>query len=238
MMITIMILTTIIAGAIQGITGFGGSIVMMMVLPTMYALPQGAGISTAICIFLNLSMLFMYRKYIDFKKVILPSILYMVVCSIAIYFSTNINQELMKKVFGIFLIILAIYYLFIQKGDPRKKLSLTTSLFCIIASALCDAFFGIGGPLMVLYFLSQTHNTHEYLGTIQSFFFVNTVYNTCFRFYNGILGVEHLSIIGIGIIGILIGSFIGNKIVDKLDGVLIKKLTYFMIGISGFINLF
>ena len=103
---------------------------------------------------------------------------------------------------------------------------------------MCDGLFGIGGPLMVLYFLSQTHNTHEYLGTIQTFFFINCTYNTCFRIVNGILGINHIFIMCIGVIGITVGGLIGNKVVDRLDGMLIRKLTYIMIGISGLINLF
>lgn len=238
MNIMIIILTTIVAGLIQGVTGFGSGIVMMMVFPMLFALPQSAGLSSAIGIFLNLSMVYTYRKHINFKKIIPPAILYIVVCSISIYYSTMFDQDIMKKVFGIFLVILAIYYLFIQKGDSKKTLSLPVSVFCIVVSAICDGLFGIGGPLMVLYFLSQTHNTHEYLGTIQTFFFINCTYNTCFRIVNGILGINHIFIMCVGVIGIIIGGLIGNKVVDRLDGMLVRKLTYIMIGISGLINLF
>jgi hypothetical protein len=229
--------TAFIAGIIQGVTGFGSSLVLMMVLPMMFALPQSAGISTAICICLNAQMLFMYRKHVDLKKIIPPAILYIAVCSVVIRFSTTVNQAMMKKVFGLFLIVLAIYYLFINKDGERKKIGLALSLFCIVVSATCDGLFGIGGPLMVMYFLSTTHNTHEYLGTIQTFFCINCVYNTLFRIYNGILLPEHLKYIGIGMVGIFIGGFIANKIVDKLDGVMLRKLIYIMIAISGIINI-
>jgi hypothetical protein len=237
MELSLIVGAAILAGIIQGVTGFGSGIVLMMVLPMMFALPQSAGISSAICICLCAQMVYMYRKYVNFKKIILPSILYLIVCSIAIRFSTIVDQVLMKKVFGIFLIVLAIYYLFINKNNDRKKIGIALSIFCIVVSALCDGLFGIGGPLMVMYFLSTTHNTHEYLVTIQTFLCINCVYNTIFRICNGILLPEHLLYIGIGIIGIIIGGFIANKLVDKLDGVLIRKLIYIMIGISGIINI-
>jgi hypothetical protein len=237
MELSLIVGAAILAGIIQGVTGFGSGIVLMMVLPMMFTLPQSAGISSAICICLCVQMVYMYRKYVDFKKIILPALLYIVVCSISIRFSTVVDQAIMKKVFGVFLLVLAIYYLFIYKEGTRKKLGLGLSLFCIVASAMCDGLFGIGGPLMVLYFLSTTHTTHEYLGTIQTFFCINCIYNTIFRIANGILTVNHLLYIGIGIIGIIIGGFIGNKIVDKLDGMMLKKLTYIMIGISGIMNL-
>lgn len=231
----VIIAIALLAGIVQGVTGFGSSIVMMMIFPNVFSLLQAAGISTAICIFLNLTMVFHYRKYISFKKVIPPAILYIIICSFTIHLATLVDQVLMKKVFGIFLILLAIYYLFIDKGD-RKKLSLAVSVICIVVSAICDGLFGIGGPLMVLYFLSQTHNTHQYLGTISLFFMINCIYNTCFRIYTGILLPIHLSFIAVGVIGIVIGGSLARLVVDKLDGVMLRKLTYMMIGISGIIN--
>ena len=225
------------AGVVQGITGFGSGIVMMMILPMFFSLPQSAGISTAICMFLNISMVYTYRKSVNFKKVIIPSLCFLLICSTTIYFSTMFDQVLMKKILGIFFIVLSIYYLFINKSNDRKKLSLSVTVLFILISAICDGLFGIGGPLMVIYFLSQTHNTHEYLGIIQSFFLVNCIYNTGFRIMNGILLPEHLMLIGIGAISIMIGGMIARKVVDKLDGMVIRKLTYIMIGISGIINL-
>lgn len=233
----IIMFTACLAGIVQGVTGFGSGIVLMMMLPMYFALAQSAGISTAICIFLNITMVYTYRKSINFKKILPPAILYIAICSCTIYLSTSIDQVLIKKIFGIFLMILSIYYLFIQKNNEKKKLSLFISLICIVVSAICDGLFGIGGPLMVLYFLAQTDNTYEYLGTIQTFFLINCIYNTIFRIYRGILLIEHLPLILMGVFGIIIGGLIANKIVNKLDGMMIKKLTYVMIGISGLINI-
>lgn len=234
----LIILTAMLAGIIQGITGFGAGIVMMMLLPMYFPLPQSAGISTAIISVLCLSMVYIYRKHICLEKILGPSILYLIICSLTIYFSTMADQILMKKVFGLFLIILACYYLLINKNDERKKINLAFSLFCIVISAICDGLFGVGGPLMVVYFLSCSHHTHEYLGTIQTFFCINSLYNTTFRVIHGILGLEHLAYIIMGIGGIIIGGFIASRIVDKLNGYIVRKLTYMMIGISGIINLF
>ena len=90
---------------------------------------------------------------------------------------------------------------------------------------------------MVLYFLNQTTDTQEYLGTIQTFFLVNSIYMFIFRLINGIIGLEHILPIACGMIGIGTGLYFANKIVDQIEGQVIKKLTYFMIGVSGIINL-
>lgn len=231
-------LAAVVAGIVQGVTGFGAGIVMMMILPSLFNnIPQSAGVSTAICSILCIQMAYMYRKHIDIKKIVGPAVIYLIVSSIAMYFAPMVNQVLMKKILGVFLIVLSIYYLFINKSNERKKLGLFVSLFCIVVSGLCDGLFGVGGPLMVLYFLSTTHNTHQYLGTIQAFFTMNCLYNTGFRIIRGILLPEHIIYIVLGMVCIILGGLIANKLVDKLDGNMVRKLTYVMIGIAGISNL-
>ena len=53
---------------------------------------------------------------------------------------------------------------------------------------------------------------------------------------NGLLPFDAISYILIGIVGVLSGLVIANKIVERINGELLKKLTYCLIGISGIIN--
>lgn len=228
-------LIALCGGILQGVTGFGAGVVMMMVLPSFFPLNQAAGVSCAIAIVLCLSVAVRYRSYIQVKKVIWPAILYVAVSSISITFSTMVDQAVMKKVFGVFMILLSAYYLFLNKNQ-EKKLGLLTSMVFIAVSGACDGLFGIGGPLMVVYFLGQTSSKEEYLGSIQTMFLVNLVYGTFLRMYNHILTPLHLPYIGMGMVCILVGFVIANRIVDRLNGEKIKKITYVVIGISGALN--
>ena len=235
MMYAVIGLTALCAGILQGVTGFGAGIIMMMVLPSFFVLNQAAGVSCAIAAILSLSMCLRYRKYVQIRKVIWPAILYVAVSSVSIVFSAKVNQAMMKKVFGVFMMFLSVYYLFFNKGQG-KKLNPLVSMVFIAVSGVCDGLFGIGGPLMVVFFLGQTHSKEEYLGSIQAVFFANLLYGTGMRLFNHILTIYHLPFIGIGMICIMIGLKIANKIVDRLDGEKIKKVTYVVIGISGIMN--
>lgn len=53
---------------------------------------------------------------------------------------------------------------------------------------------------------------------------------------NGLLPFDAISYIVIGTVGVLSGLVIANKIVERINGELLKKLTYVLIGISGIIN--
>jgi len=234
----IVFFTTLLGGLVQGVTGFGGGIVTMLIFPYFFGITLGAGITGSLGIALCSYMAFRYRKELDVKMAVIPAILYTAVCSLVINFSVQVDPRIIKKIFAVFLLLLSFYYLFISKNVQNRKLGLVYSLVCIVISGACDALFGIGGPLMVLYFMSMTKSTHAYLGAMQLFFFINSAYNTVFRFYKGILLPEHLGVIAVGMVGIIAGGMIGGKIVDRLNVDTMRKLIYIMIGVSGVINLF
>ena len=229
--------TAMIAGLVQGIAGFGSGPIQMMTYPMLFVLSTAAAISVCASIPLNADMVCTYRHEIRWKKVLLPIVPYMAICSAAISYSRLIDQALMKKIFGVFLILLAVYYLFFNHSE-RKPLNGPKTVVFIVVSALCDAFFGIGGPLMVLYYLNKTDSTREYLGTIAAFFLLNGVYNTAYRFICGILTARQLPFIAIGVIFILGGVTIAHKLVNRMNDTVLRKTTYVMIGISGILNLF
>ena len=231
------LIIAIFAGLVQGVVGFGGGIITMLIFPYFFSIAVGAGITSALGIALCIFVALRYRKELSAKKAIMPALLYNVVTSIVISFSTAVDPALVKKAFGVFLILLCAYYLFLSKSVQNRKLSLGVSIVCIAISATCDGLFGIGGPLMVLYFMSMTRGTHEYLGTTQLFFWCNSMYNTAFRFYKGVLLPEHIIFILFGMIGVLAGGFVAGKIVDRLNIETMRKLIYAMIGVSGVLNL-
>lgn len=230
------IIAELCAGIFQGITGFGSGIISMLALPAMFPVTQAAAISGAICLSLAVSMVIRYRKHINFRKAILPTLLYTFMSAIAIHFSTGIDPAAMKRALGVFLILLSLYYVFVKR-DGSKKLSLPVSILFIVFSGACDGLFSIGGPLMVIYYLGQTDSKEEYLGTTQFLFMTCLIYNLFARIRSGILLPEHLNIIILGVVFIVTGLFIANRFVGRIDSERLKKISYVGIGLAGVVNL-
>ena len=226
-----------IAGVVHGVTGFGAGIVIMLGLPFFYPVVESAGMVGPMCMVLCGSMAWRYREYVDPRKALLPALLYVAVCSATINFASMVPQAEAKRALGVFLIALAAYYLLFDKSKEGRELSLPLQVACVVISAICDGLFGIGGPLMVVYFMASTKSMQEYLGTLQLFFFATVLYNTAFRIYKGIIGPEHLLPIAVGTVSILGGLWVANRLVDRLDADVVRKLTYVMIGVAGLINL-
>lgn len=110
-------------------------------------------------------------------------------------------------------------------------------IICSMIAGVGNGLFGISGPPMVLYYLSACKEKEEYLGTIQTFFLITGLYASLMRLMSGIITMDLLPLIFIGIITCLIGKKIGTVFVDKISDEKMRKLIYVFLGIVGIIKL-
>lgn len=224
--------TLLLAGFVQGVSGFGAGIVFMSIVPYFLSVTASAAISNFVCLMLEIMMVIRYRKYINKKIILMPAVFFIVGGTIGIILASNMDTRLMKLILGGFLILLSIYML-IFRSKMKLKDNLLTMFVCGFVSGLCDGMFSIGGPLMVLYFLATTKSKEEYLGTIQTFFLICAIYNLALRTYRGLFTVDLLGYALVGTAAIFAGLAVGNRVVDKIDDQMMQKIVCVMIGISG-----
>lgn len=232
----ITILLSFLGGLVQSITGFGAGIVIMSVLPFFLSVAQSAAVSNVITIILVISMFWQYRKYTNWKLVLWPAVYFIIGVAIALAIVFAVNVQLMKMIFSIFLIFLAIYFAFF---GSKVKISpnFWTMFLCSFFSGLGAGLFAIGGPLMVLYYLEVTKTRQEYLGTLQAQFLVTNLLSIIMRSSSNLLTMDLIPISLLGMAAITVGLIYGNRISDHLDSELIKKMIYVVIGACGVINL-
>lgn len=226
----------VLAGLSQGVCGFGAGILMMLVLPIFYPVSTAAGISGAMSLALTFMMVVRYRRSICVKKMLLPLLVYALCSATAIHFSSRVDPALLKRIFGGFLICLAIYHFSLAGKQPRAW-SFPTALAAWAFSGACSGLFSVGGPLMVLYFLAHTDSKEEFLGTTELLFVLNLAMNAYLRVRNGILTPDLLPAIAAAIIFVSLGLYIANRIVERIDGDRLKNIVYIGVGISGVLNL-
>lgn len=235
MQFLLFIFPAVAGGFTQSVTGFGCGIVMMLFLPALMGVLPAATVCQCVSIFLCISMIIHYRKYASFKAIIWPLIFYFPVYLLLLNFAASMNVDILKPLLGVFLIIVSIYFTF-AAGKITIKSSPFTAFICAGLGGMIDAFFGLGGPPVVIYFLNTTKSKEEYLGTIQAYFLITSIYGTCVRAAKGILTIELLPVIAIVGTSILLGVKIGNRFADRINGELLKKIVYIFIGIAGIIT--
>lgn len=232
----LVLFASILAGFTQTVSGFGCGIVLMLFLPMILSILRASALNVMIGLVLNLILAIQYRKHINMRLVILPALLSFVLTTIAIEVGSSLQLDLLKNVFSCFLIVLALYFMFFADRITIKPNLLSISV-CSSISGIANGLFGIGGPPMVLYYLAVTKDKKEYIGTIQMFFLVNSIYSTIVRVMNHLIDIELVLLFVPGIIGVFLGEWMGMKVVDKIPQKQFKQMIYLFLIVSGLLTL-
>ena len=201
-------------GAVQSVAGFGGGVLMMLFLPSMFGLLHASAISASICITLTFSLAIRFRKAVRLKKLIFPGTIYLAFCLCAIWISPDLPTGPLKLGFGVFLMLLALFFFC---GGRKLKFSATglTAAATASVSGITAGLFGIGGPPLAPYLLSVARSNEEYIGMMQTI----------------------LPATVLGTIGILLGKRVGLKMLKKISKENMMKLVYSMIAVSGILTI-
>lgn len=232
-LVAIAFLPAVLAGIIQGVAGFGSAVVLMAFLPAAFGVTHATGIVSPVCLVLDFVIFWRYRRRARPALIVPASVGYLAVSSVVILLVKSVDQTSMKLALGVFLVGLSVYLLFFQ-GDGTFRPQGAVAF--VAASGLTEGLFGFGGPLMALYYLARTASNEEYLGTIQGFFTINSVYITLFRAANGITTLGDAPVVALAVAGVIVGSAVAGRVVARLDRTAISRLAYAFIGMTGLVN--
>ena len=227
--------SSFLAGLIQGVSGFGGVVVLMTILPYFETMKDSMAISGICAMPMNISTVLLYRKKIQFRKVLLPVASYYVATLLFTKVAASMNLEAFKPIFGIFLVCLALYFMIFAKKIHVQE-SLRNGVLCMFAAGIAMSFFGISGPIIVMYYVAVLSDKEEYVGTLGFIFLVTNFFTTVVRYMNGFFTLALLPAIGSGTAGILLGFFTGARLIKYIDGATVKKIVYVFLAISGAIT--
>lgn len=222
-------------GFIQRVTGFGFGIFAMMFFPYIMQTHNSATavvsiISCILCIYNAI----IYRKKTLYREMLPLILAALITIPISVRLSVLISGALLKKALGIVLILLSIYFLFF---DNRIKMKPTVKNGAIAGgiSGMLIGLFSTGGPPVVLYLMNALTDNAVYFASTQFYFGLTSIYSTVVRIFNGIITFEVIVYSVIGLIGSIVGDFVGKHIFDKLNRQSLKQLVYLGMIVSGIV---
>ena len=226
------------AGFVQRVSGFGLGIFAMLFLP--YFMPShtaAAAISSLFSCVATLYNALIYRKNTKYKLAFPMICSSLILIPIAVRFSVAVSANIFKILLGAVLLILSLYFLFFNK-NIRLKPTFPNGIIAGALGGVLGGLFSTGGPPAVLYLSSATKDKMTYFATIQFYFCFTNLYATAMRAANGIINLNILIYSAIGIIGCLVGDFVGKIVFGKLDPNKFKYVIYIGMAISGILMLF
>lgn len=222
-------------GFIQRVSGFGLGIFVMLFLPHfMPTHTAAAAVSSLFSCGTSTYNAIKYRKRIDYKTVLPMLIASLVTIPFAVHFSASITQDFFKMLLGIVLIILSIYFIFFNKHIKIKPTTVNGAVSGALGGVL-GGLFSTGGPPAVLYLSHAVNEPLVYFASIQFYFCLTNIYATATRALNGIITWELLAYALFGMVGCMLGDFLGKRVFDNLNHKKLKLIIYIGMIISGII---
>ena len=194
------------------------------------------GVVAAICMFQSGIMAWNRRKSIDLKQILPPIALY-TVCSLAVInLLGSMDLHVLTAAFGGFLMLLALYFLFIAKLVSLKP-GLAAGMLCSGFSGCCAGAFTVGGPMMALYFVAIARDKDTYVANMQFLFAATNLTNLAMRAVRGLYGAQYLPVTAVGVIFVLVGMVICSALSKRMSGDVARQVVYIGVGVSGLVTL-
>lgn len=233
MHIFIIALIVFIGSLVQGSSGFGFSLVCMALMPFFVPLKTAVVIQVFLAFIMVTYMAISMYKLVEIKLIIPPAISAGLFSYLGINTLVSLDDTILKRIFGIVLIFLTIYFVFISEKIQIRG-NILTGLGAGVISGFTGGLFGVGGPPMVAYFISVTENKMKYNANIQAFFMINTITVLTIHIIKGNYTSDMIPLLAVSMIGLLFGTIMGMYLFKKMK---LKSTKYFICAVmflSGF----
>ena len=227
------------ASFVQRTIGFGFGIFIMTALPfLMPSYAEAVTLSGLLSLTSATVVMVKYVKYVNWKRFLPIAAAFCVFSTLAICLLDRIEGPTMRRILGVMLIFLSLYFSFF-KEKLQKFIKPTTGwqLGTGAASGVMGGLFGMHGPPVVLYLIVSEPDKDHYMGMIQTYAVITNVIMLAVRAYNGYVtptvGTTYLY--GLG--GLAIGVLAGNWAYKRIPNRIFTYIVYAYIGISGAIIL-
>ncbi len=236
--IAIFLLSCAAGALVQATTGFGFGILCMAVFP--YVLPsyvQATAVSSICVATMSTMVAVRQRKHANFK-IILPLFVGYSIASVwSVRYAKAQAEGFMIKLLGCVLILVSIYFIFFS-DKIRIKPTFANGVAAGLIGGVGSGLFSIGGPPVVLYLMSAVSGKEEYRACSLTYFAFGSWYVTAVRWSNGLLDAQTVQLWLMAIIALCAGTYIGNRIFDRINAATLKRLVYGFMAISGVTMLF
>ena len=220
---------------IQRVSGFGFGVFVMIFLPYLLSsYGEAAALSGLLAGSSALVIAVRVWRRIRWDVVWPLLIVNVIVSLIAIEYMASLGNDVLKRSFGAMFVIISLYCLFF---DGRVKVPATWWSKGVLGalSGVMGGMFAMPGPALVLYCIGHIKDKLDYVATLQAFSVLLNIFYALFRARVGFIQDEILVWWLIGLGGSLVGTYVGSRFFERINGVMLKRIVYSMLFVSGVI---
>lgn len=230
------IIIMIIAGFIQGLTGFGFSLVAIPVLAVFINIKQAVPLSVSIALITVIILSFQLRGHLEWRRLVAMGIGLLPGVVLGTFFLKNLPDNIIKFIMGNFLLIFSMYNLF--NNNVKKQLNVYWGIIAGFLSGLISATIG-GGGLPVIVYTSISGWTQDEIKATLAFFFIGMAGLTVIAHtLSGLINLEVIRMMIYSAPAALFGLFFGILSYSRIDRNFYLKTVNIILAILGGMTLY
>jgi len=225
------------ASFVERTTGFGFGIFIMTALPfLMPSYGEATTLSGLLALATSLIICARMWRLIDWKHLWIIQGTFVAVSAGAIALLARMQAHSLTLALGVILILVSLYFVLLG-GKIHIRPTPGAQLVTGAISGLMGGFFGMQGPPAVLYFISSEKDKEHYMAIISMYFGIGNLTMTCFRACHGFLTPTVWKGTLAGLAGVVVGTFLGAKVFERIPARVFRYVVYAYIGVCGIIIL-
>lgn len=212
--IALLAVATLAAGTLAAVTGFGGAAILLPLLVAMFGIREAIPILTVAQLIGNASRVWFNRTQLDLRVVGWFALGAVPAAIAGSLLFAAAPLAALTRLLGVFLLVVVVYR-HARKTAPRMPLRGFALLGA--GSSFLSALLGSVGPLMAPFFLAYGLTRGAYIGTEALATVVMHVVKIATYRSSSLLALQG---VGVGLlmgVGLLAGSYLGSKIVNRLS---------------------
>lgn len=214
----------------QGITGFAGTILAMPPSIFLKGIEVSKPVLNMLGLLASIWVLKVSHKHVKKNEFFKIMFIMFVGVMIGNYIYSKVETAILLKIYALFIILIALKGILI-----KKKILLNENILLIILflSGIIHGMFVSGGPLLVIYAAQKIKDKTEFRATISAVWIILNIFMIWNHYSSGLLTPSTMKLIVLGIIPLLAGMIIGNKLHYTMSQEAFLYLTYILLLISG-----
>ena len=223
------------SAALQGLTGFGFSILAIPLI-TLFISPKTAvPILLIYSMIINIVVLYSARKAVNLKKIWILLAAGIITMPLGTHLLVIMNENLLKIFIGSMILIFGILLLIgFRKQFTNEKIAM---LPVGMISGLLGGSISISGPPIILFLSNQEVDKYTFRGNLAAYFFILNLFTIPVYYLNGLLTKEVWNYSLTFLPGLMIGVVVGNLLSHKIKENHFKKITLILLIIMGLLSI-
>jgi uncharacterized membrane protein YfcA len=234
--LVVFVVVMVSAFTVRSAAGFGAVLIAMPMLAFVMPISTAVSVTTALTALTSMHQVSRDWRRVAWRHFAIMAFYSAVGIGLGFYFIKLLDEHALRRGLGVFLILYALYALATAGVSHRVSARWSGALAAItgIAGGLLGTLFGAGvGPIYVVYFNALRLEREIFRVTMATVVllggFARIAGYASFGFYEP----ESFALIAIGLPLVVLGSWLGDKVIRKLDPLKFSWLVGGLIFLSG-----